>query len=111
MLMKTFMTLIVLLSLSGRCWADGWTPELTVTSAFTEDSDIIVVYTSDGGTYAPGCSANSWIFSITASDARRSRVWATLLTAIATGQKLSFWYTNACATWSYHNFTSIKIIK
>jgi hypothetical protein len=105
------MVAVALLSLAGRCWADGWTPELTITSAFTEDSDNVVVYTNDGGIYTPGCSANNRIFSATASDARRSRVWATVLTAIATGQKLSFWYTSACATWGFHNFSAIKIAK
>ena len=92
------------------CRAGGWTPPLTVSSTFTEASDIIVVYTSDGSVYTAGCAANSWIFAAD-TDPRRARMYATILTAIATGKKIQFWYSDSCGTWSYHQATSVMLVK
>ena len=89
--------------------AAGWTPALTVTEAFTENSDLIVIYTSDGGGYTSGCAANSWIF-VADNDARRGRAYATVLAAIATGKKLQFWYADSCAVWGFHQATSVKLV-
>jgi hypothetical protein len=88
--------------------AAGWTPPLTVSSGFVEDTDLIVVYTADGTQYAPGCTANTWIIA-GANDDRRARVWATILTALAAGKKVRFWYTDTCAVWTYHSATAVMI--
>jgi hypothetical protein len=104
--------LLVALSISsGQAQAAGWTAPLTVSHAFTEESDLIVVYTTDGlGQWTPGCSAHTWIFRAS-TDARRGRAWATVLAALASGQKIAFWYTDSCGTWGYHNATSIMLFK
>lgn len=89
--------------------AAGWTGDLVITSAFTEAStDIIAIYTSDGQVYAPGCTANAWVFPAS-SAARASRGYATLLTAIATGNKVNFWFADACGVWGSHQVTSVRI--
>ena len=82
--------------------AEGWTADLTISTAFTEDSDLLVVSTTDGIQSTPGCTINQWIIN-SASEERRARAWATVLTAIGTGKKIRFWTRNTCATWSYHD--------
>ena len=101
---------IVLLVSSISCNAAGWTSPLTVARAFTEDSDIIVVYTEEGGQYTPGCTINAWIFRAS-TDARRGRAWATILTALGTGQKIMFWFNDTCSAWSFHDATSVMLAK
>jgi hypothetical protein len=107
--MKRIVMGMVLAILSSQVCAAGWTPPLTITSAFVEDSDLIVVYTADSSAYTSGCGIGAWIFN-TSSDARRGRVWATVLTAIAGGNKVSLWFGDSCTTWNFHAFTAIKII-
>jgi hypothetical protein len=77
--------------------ASTWTPPLTVERAFTEDSDLIVIYTTGASQYTAGCTANHWIF-VGANEARRGRAYATLLAAIASGKKVSFRVQDECAT-------------
>ena len=113
-LMKTANTvnilfLIAILASCGSASAAGWTAPLTVTSAFTEDSDLVVAYT-DGPIYTNGCSQGAWIFQAS-TDPRRARAYATLLAAIAAGKKISFWFADTCATWNYHLATSVRIIQ
>jgi hypothetical protein len=100
---------VLLLFLSSLSHAAGWSQPMTVTSAFTETDDLIVFSTSDPTVYTPGCIAGAFIFSTSSTDAQRARVWATLLTALATGQKIALWYSDACTTWSYHLATSVKL--
>lgn len=88
--------------------AAGWTPPLTVSSGFVEDSDYIVVYTANGTQYASGCATNAWMIS-GATDERKARAWATILTALASGKKVRFWYTDTCGAWTYHNATAVMI--
>jgi hypothetical protein len=98
-----------LVLMSGACHASGWTGNLTVSQAFTEGpSDFLVVYT-DGGVTTPGCVAGAWIF-VADSEARRGRAWATILTALTTGQKVRFWYADSCTTWSFHAASSIMLV-
>jgi hypothetical protein len=47
--MKKLIVIIALLFGSPLCLADGWTGPLTIASATTENSDMIMIYTSDGG--------------------------------------------------------------
>jgi hypothetical protein len=100
---------LLLLFATSLSQASGWTQPMTVTSAFTETDDLIVFSTSDTTVYAPGCSAGAFIFSTSSTDAQRARAWAALLTALATGQKIAVWYSDTCATWSYHLATSVKL--
>jgi hypothetical protein len=101
---------VLLLLTCAVCRAAGWTPDLTVNSAFTEgNTDLLVVYTSNGTVYTSGCSANAWTFNAD-TDARRSRAYATILSALASGKKLRFWYSDTCGPWSYHNATSVMIV-
>ena len=97
---------------SSMCtFAAGWTEPLTVESIFTEgNTDVIVIYTSGGVQNTNGCLANNWIF-LTDNDSRRNRAYSTAMAALASGKKVSFWYTDTCATWSFHSATAIKIIK
>lgn len=108
-MLKTFIATALLL-MAGNLQAAGWTSPLTVDRVFTENSDFIVVYTVEGGTYTSGCHPNAWIFSAN-SDARRGRAWATLLTAQTTGQKIQLWFTDQCAVWSYHETASIMLLR
>lgn len=95
---------------AGISQAAGWTAELTVTSVFTEAStDLIVAYTSGGQVYAAGCAANSWIFPASTT-ARASRGYATLLSAVATGKKIKFWFSDTCGTWGFHEGTSVMLV-
>lgn len=52
--------------------AAGWTQPMTVTQAFTETDDLIVIATSDPTVYAPGCAAGAFIFSTASTDAQRA---------------------------------------
>lgn len=108
--MKKPLILLASLVLATVCQAAAWTDELTVSSAFTEaKTDLIVVYTSGGTTYTPGCQANAWIFTAD-TNARGNRAYATVLSALATGKKIKFWYTDACSTWSFHEGTSVMLV-
>jgi len=106
--MKKVVALLGLLFGSSFVYAAGWTPPLTVTRAFTEESDLVVVYTSDGGQYTPGCSVNAWILTMS-TDARRGRAWVAILASLATGQKVMFWYNDTCSTWNYHGAMSVML--
>ena len=99
----------LLLCATSVCQAAGWTQPMTVTSAFTETDDMIVFGTSDTTVYTPGCAAGAFIFSTASTDAQRARVWAALVTALATGQKISVWYSDTCTTWNYHLTTTVKL--
>jgi hypothetical protein len=107
--MKRMLCLLTLLSGATVCGAAGWTSELTVPSAFTENSDLVVVYTVDAGVYTPGCVADAWIFRAD-TDARRGRGYATVLTALATGKKIRFWFNDICSTWNFHDATAVMLV-
>lgn len=88
--------------------AAGWTEPLTITAAFVEDSDLLVVYTSGGSQVTPGCTPNAWIVTA-ANDDRRARLWATILTALATGRKVILWRPDSCAAWNFHQATAVMV--
>lgn len=103
--------LATFLMASGICHAAGWTGDLTVVSAFTEGTtDMLVIETTDGSTFTSGCIANHWVLT-SDSDPRRARAYATILAALTTGQKLRFWFTDTCGAWSYHQATSVMLLK
>lgn len=108
--MGRFFLVMLMLLTTGPAWASGWSPPLTVESAFTEDSDMIVIYTSDAGVYTPGCSQNAWVYRAT-TETRRARAWATVLAALTSGQELRLWYSDNCSSWSYHDATAIMLRK
>lgn len=84
-----------------------WSVEMTITHAFVEDSDAVVVYTAGGGN--AGCVANSWVFSA-ANEDRRGRIWATALTALSLGKKVKLWFSGSCGAFGFHQATAIQII-
>lgn len=107
--MKNIIVPTILLLFCQAVTASGWTGDLTVTSAFTEDSDNIVIATSGGGVYTSGCTANAWVFAAS-SDPRRAREYATVLAAIAAGKSIRFWFTDTCGIWGYHQAFSVMIV-
>jgi hypothetical protein len=107
--MKKIFGLLALVCVSELSHASGWTAAMTITQAFTEESDMIVIYVSNSTPYGTGCDPGSWIFT-GSTDARRGRVWATVLSALATGQKVQFWYSDTCSAWSYNSLSSIRIL-
>lgn len=104
LLMTSFLTV------AGTAHAGGWTDPMTISRVFTENTDNIVIYTVEGAIYTPGCVGASYIFRAS-NDAQRSRAYATLLAAITTGQKVQLWYTESCATWSFHDVTAVMLLK
>lgn len=91
--------------------AAGWSAPLTVNNVETEgNSDVLIVYTSGGDNYTPGCTTNNWILSGD-SEARRNRMYSTAMTALVSGKKLQFWYGDTCSHWSYHNATAVMLVK
>ena len=52
--------------------AAGWSASLVVTRAFTEDTDEIILYTTGGSQYVPGCVIDSWTLPM-GTEARRAR--------------------------------------
>jgi hypothetical protein len=107
--MTRYLVGVILAVLAVPAWSGGWTPAVSITSAFTEDSDAIFVYTADPTVYTPGCYQGAWVFG-TSTETRRARAYATALTAIAAGFKVSFWYTDTCAVYGFHTFSAIRII-
>lgn len=107
--MKNIIVATILCLSCQTVMAAGWTGDLTVTAAFTEDSDFIVINTSGGGIYTSGCTANAWVFT-GSTDARRAREYATVLAAIAAGKSIRFWYTDTCGIWGYHQAYSVMIV-
>ena len=106
--MKPFIAGLAMMLVSISSHAAGWSAPVTIDRSFTENSDLIVIYTLEGGVYTPGCTANTWIF-VANSETRRARAWATILTAQATGQKVQLWFTDTCTTWNYHEVSSIML--
>jgi hypothetical protein len=94
---------------SASANAASWTEPLTITQAFVEDSDHIVIYTSGGTQSTPGCAVNAWIFVAT-TDERRARAWATILSAQMGGKKIKFWVNDTCAAWDYHKATAVMLL-
>lgn len=43
------------------------------------------------------------------TDARRARMYATALAAIAAGKTVRFWYTDTCGLWGFHAAQSVMI--
>jgi hypothetical protein len=100
---------ILAVASTGAHAANGWTEPLKIVSAFVEDSDYLIVYTEGGRQYVKDCSVNNWNI-IASGEARKSRIWATVLAAAATGQRISFWYSDAgCSVWGYHGATAVRI--
>jgi hypothetical protein len=108
--MRKTIALLLLLT-AGSSQAAGWSELLTVEKAFTENSDAIVIYTSGGnGAYSSGCVTHHWVFTAS-SETRRARAWATILTALTTGQKLQLWFTDSCAVYSFHDSSALMLHK
>ena len=108
--MKKLGLSLITLVFSAACHAGGWSGELTVASTFTEAAtDTVAVYTTGGIVYSPGCVANAWIIPADTT-ARANRAYATILTALATGKKIRFWYQDACSTFTYHAGTSLYLV-
>ena len=84
-----------------------WTAEMTITSAFVEDSDAVVIYTGSGGNN--GCVANAWVFQA-ANEDRRGRMWATVLTALSLGKKVKLWFVGGCGSFGFHQVSAIEIV-
>ena len=61
--MKTSIALPALLLGSSAVQAAAWTLPITVSRTLIEGSDFVVVYTSDGGQYTPGCSVDAQILN------------------------------------------------
>lgn len=102
---------ISLILISGVCNAAEWSSALTVEKVFTEGkSDIVVVYTSGQNGSTNGCSLNNWIFTAD-TEARRNRAYSTLMSALLSGKKILLWRTDSCANWSYHEATSVMLLK
>lgn len=103
---------LILSSLCQAATAQGWSPPLTVESVFTEDSDLIIAYTSGDPDPAltPGCQRGSWSFKASTED-RRNRAYSTLLAATLSGKKIRFWHRDVCGPWNYHEATSVMIVK
>lgn len=112
---KIFLSTVLFL-FSFNCYAGSWSEALTIESVFTEGvSDIIGIYTSGADPekhqYNPNCGLNTWVFHADSED-RRNRAFSMAMAALASGKKVSFWYsTQECGAWSYHSATSIKLIK
>lgn len=98
---------IATLMMSSQAAQAQWTAEMTITSAFVEDSDAIVIYTSSGGN--SGCVANAWVFQM-ANEDRRGRAWATVLTALSLGKKVRLWFVGGCGSFGHHQVSAVQII-
>ncbi|TQF67867.1 DUF5992 family protein [Pseudoalteromonas luteoviolacea] len=110
--MKILLLGIFISLFSVKVFSNAWSPPLVVESVFTEGStDLVSIKTSGGEVYSPGCTANHWIF-IADNEDRRNRAFSLAMAALASGKKVSFWYSSStCAAWNYHKGTSIKLIK
>lgn len=109
--MKQITISIIFLLFSTISFAESWTSDLTVERVFTEGaSDLIIVYTSGGSVYSSGCLVNKWSFKAD-TEARRSRAYSTLISALVSGKKVNFWYADSCGPWSYHEAKSVMLIK
>src|SRR5688500_14251459 len=98
---------IATLMMSSQVAQAQWTAEMTITSAFVEDSDAVVVYTSSGGN--SGCVANAWVFQM-ANEDRRARAWATVLTAMSLGKKVRLWFVGGCGSFGFHQVSAVEIM-
>ena len=96
---------------SSVCNAQGWSDALTVEQVFTEGrTDLIVATISGGKVYTDGCNVTSWIFKAD-TDARRGRAYSTLMTALVSGKKIKFWFTDQCSSWNYHEAAAVMLVK
>lgn len=108
--LRTLLVTTLLSIFSTNALAVGWSDELTVTQIMTEgNTDIIAIYTEGGSSYTTGCLVDKWIFLADNED-RRNRAFSVVLAAIASGKKITLWYSDTCTSWSYHGATSIRLI-
>lgn len=95
---------------AGSVYAAGWTPPLDLELVETENTDIMIVHTSDNIEHVSGCMPNHWVV-LADTDARRNRIYATLLTAIVNGNQVKLWYTDTCSHWDYHGMSAVMLLK
>jgi len=89
----------------------GWSPYYNVERIMTySQNDFINVYTVGGSVLEPGCVRGSWAVAASTEE-RRERLYAMLLTAHATKQKVRFWYTPGagCAQFNYHKAVVVEM--
>ena len=96
-----------------------WSHSLIVEKIFTEDSDMIVAYTSavdpakENTVLREGCLPNKWIFTTTSGD-RRNRAYSTLMTALVSGKQIKMFVSPSvtnCAAWSFHPTSAVMLFK
>jgi hypothetical protein len=108
--MKRFFLALAALYMSNSCLAAGWTSEMSIVSINTEaGSDLVYFMVSPATTYAAGCDSSNWIVS-SATEARAQRFYSTLMSAMLSGKKVKFWYTDTCGSFGYHTATAVKIV-
>lgn len=103
-----FAIVILLATIVSTPVQAAWTAPLTVTGGFVEDSDAIIIYTSEATQYVAGCPGGRFNF-VAVNDDRRGRAWATVLTALTAGRKIQLWYTNICSSSTYVDVSAIQI--
>ncbi len=107
--LMSYVFVALLFASASPAFAAGWSQPLNIDRLMTEGTtDLIVIYTTGGAEYTTGCTIDAWIFEAD-TDHRRNRVYSTLLAAFAGGKQVSLWYTDTCASWSFHNATSVRI--
>ena len=107
--MRGLMIGLLFTFLSTSIWAGTWSEKQYVKRTFTEDSDLIIVYTDGAKEYASGCHKSSWSIKL-ANDQRRGRAYSTVMTALVSGKPVAFWVnTDRCGVWNYHEATAIQI--
>lgn len=102
---------IPILGLPTCVLADAWSGQLAVESVVTYgNSDLILVYTTGGSEYVPGCSVDKWTV-VADTEERRNRIYSTLLAAAAAGNQISIWYdTSGCGTYDYHTGYVVRFV-
>lgn len=104
--------LIFVAALPAMAYADGWSNSMQILDIYTYgSSDTILVKTSNTTVYdtASNCRPELW-HVVANTEERRQRIYATLLTAQASGKPVRFWWTAGCGTSDAHQTDVIRMM-
>ena len=89
--------------------AAGWTEPLTITLAFVEDSEHVVIYTSVGIQSTPGYVVDAWISWLPQTSGVHG-LGQQLYRLKWEEKKIKFWVNDTCASWNYHKTNAVMLL-
>jgi hypothetical protein len=92
---------------AGNAGAVGWSGGVTITNYYVEEAGN-ALFTTSGNTNPDGCVTSHWLV-IDGTQANFRLLYATIVTAVATGSPVTIYYSGCTAGNAYPHITAIAI--